>query len=89
MLNTPSNPTGSACNRNDLAALGEVPGSYECVRILTDGIYEHLVYDGFEFMSMTGWRLGYAGGPADLIAAMGNVQRQSSTHASSITRAAA
>ena len=38
---------------------------------------------------MTGWRLGYAGGPADLISAMGNVQQQSSTHASSITQAAA
>ena len=39
--------------------------------------------------AMTGWRLGYAGGPADLIDAMGNVQQQSSTHASSITQAAA
>ncbi len=39
--------------------------------------------------AMTGWRLGYAGGPADLITAMGNVQQQSSTHASSITQAAA
>jgi aspartate aminotransferase len=112
LLNTPNNPTGSAYSRNDLAALGEVLGSHESVRILTDDIYEHLVYDGFEFMTMaqavpalawrtltlngvskayamTGWRLGYAGGPADLIAAMGNVQQQSSTHASSITQAAA
>ena len=112
LLNTPNNPTGSAYNRNDLAALGEVLGTHESVRILTDGIYEHLVYDGFEFMTMaqavpalagrtltlngvskayamTGWRLGYAGEPADLIAAMGNVQQQSSTHASSITQAAA
>ena len=112
MLNTPNNPTGSAYNRNDLAALGEVLGSHESVRILTDDIYEYLVYDGFEFMTMaqavpalagrtltlngvskayamTGWRLGYAGGPADLIAAMGNVQQQSSTHTSSITQAAA
>ncbi len=89
MLNTPNNPTGSADNRNDLAALGEVLGTHESVRILTDDIYEHLVYDGFEFMTMTGWRLGYAGGPADSIAAMGNVQQQSSTHASSITQAAA
>ncbi len=112
MLNTPSNPTGSAYSRNDLAALGEVLDTHESVRILTDDIYEHLVYDGFEFVTMaqavpalagrtltlngvskayamTGWRLGYAGGPADLITAMGNVQQQSSTHASSITQAAA
>jgi aspartate aminotransferase len=112
LLNTPNNPTGSAYNRNDLAALGEVLDSHENVRILTDDIYEHLVYDGFAFATMaqavpalagrtltlngvskayamTGWRLGYAGGPADLIAAMANVQQQSSTQASSITQAAA
>jgi len=112
LLNTPSNPTGSAYSRHDLAALGEVLDTHESVRILTDDIYEHLVYDGFEFMTMaqavpalagrtltlngvskayamTGWRLGYAGGPADLITAMGNVQEQSSTHASSVTQAAA
>ena len=112
LLNTPNNPTGSAYSRNDLAALGEVLDSHENVRILTDDIYEHLVYDGFAFATMaqavpalagrtltlngvskayamTGWRLGYAGGPADLIAAMANVQQQSSTQASSITQAAA
>ncbi len=112
LLNSPSNPTGSAYSRDDLAALGKVLDTHESVRILTDDIYEHLVYDGFEFVTMaqavpalaartltlngvskayamTGWRLGYAGGPADLIKAMGNVQQQSSTHASSITQAAA
>jgi len=112
LLNTPNNPTGSAYTRDDLAALGEILDTQESVRILTDDIYEHLVYDGFEFVTMaqavpalagrtltlngvskayamTGWRLGYAGGPADLIEAMGNVQQQSSTHASSITQAAA
>ncbi len=112
LLNTPNNPTGSAYSRNDLAALGEVLDSHENVRILTDDIYEHLIYDGFAFATMaqavpalagrtltlngvskayamTGWRLGYAGGPADLIAAMANVQQQSSTQASSITQAAA
>jgi aspartate aminotransferase len=112
MLNTPSNPTGSAYSREELAALGEVLMAHEGVRILTDDIYEHLIYDGMDFVTMaqavpalagrtltlngvskayamTGWRLGFAGGPADLIAAMGNVQQQSSTHASSITQAAA
>jgi aspartate aminotransferase len=112
MLNSPSNPTGSAYSGEDLAALGEVLLAHEGVRILSDDIYEHLVYDSVAFATMaqavpalagrtltlngvskayamTGWRLGYAGGPADLIEAMGNVQQQSSTHASSITQAAA
>ncbi len=112
VLNSPSNPTGSAYSSEDLAALGEVLVAREDVRVLSDDIYEHLIYDGYTFATMaqavpalaertltlngvskgyamTGWRLGYAGGPADLIAAMGNVQQQSSTHASSITQAAA
>jgi aspartate aminotransferase len=112
LLNSPSNPTGSTYGREDLAALGEVLARYDKVRVLTDDIYEHLVYNGVEFATMaqavpslaertltlngvskayamTGWRLGYAGGPAELIKAMGNVQQQSSTHASSITQAAA
>jgi aspartate aminotransferase len=112
LLNSPNNPAGSAYRREDLEALGEVLAAHQAVRVLTDDIYEHLTYDGFEFVTMaqavpalagrtltlngvskayamTGWRLGYAGGPADLIRAMGNVQQQSSTHASSITQAAA
>jgi len=112
LLNSPSNPTGSAYSWDDLAALGEVLLAREGIRVLCDDIYEHLVYDGCEFATMaqavpaladrtltlngvsksyamTGWRLGYAGGASDLIDAMGNVQQQSSTHASSITQAAA
>ena len=112
LLNSPNNPTGSVYSADDLAALAEVLADHQAVRILSDDIYEHLVYDdaGFATMAqavpslagrsltlngvskayaMTGWRLGYAGGPADLIKAMGNVQQQSSTHASSITQAAA
>lgn len=112
LLNSPSNPTGSAYSREDLQALGEVLIEHDNVRILTDDIYEHLMFDGFEFATMaqavpaladrtltlngvskayamTGWRLGYAGGPEALIKAMGNVQQQSSTHASSIAQAAA
>ena len=112
LLNSPSNPSGSAYRREDLQALGEVLMAREGVRVLTDDIYEHLTYDGFAFVTMaqavpalagrtltlngvskayamTGWRLGYAGGPAELIEAMGNVQQQSSTHASSITQSAA
>ena len=112
LLNSPSNPSGSVYSRDDLGAIGEVLMAHEDLRVLTDDIYEHLIYDGIEFVTMaqvvpalkdrtltlngvskayamTGWRLGYAGGAEDLIAAMGNVQQQSSTHASSITQAAA
>lgn len=112
LLNSPSNPTGSVYSADELAALAEVLADHESVRVLSDDIYEHLVYDGSVFATMaqavpsmagrtltlngvskayamTGWRLGYAGGPADLIKAMGIVQQQSSTHASSITQAAA
>jgi len=112
LLNSPNNPTGSVYSHDDLAALAEVLAPHQRVRVLSDDIYEHLVYDGTAFATMaqavpslaertltlngvskayamTGWRLGYAGGPANLIEAMGNVQQQSSTHASSITQAAA
>ena len=112
LLNSPNNPTGSVYSHDDLAALAAVLAPHQRVRVLSDDIYEHLVYDGTAFATMaqavpslaertltlngvskayamTGWRLGYAGGPANLIEAMGNVQQQSSTHASSITQAAA
>ncbi len=112
LLNSPSNPSGSVYSRDDLAAIGEVLMAHVGLRVLTDDIYEHLIYDGIEFVTMaqvvpalkdrtltlngvskayamTGWRLGYAAGAEDLIAAMGVVQQQSSTHASSITQAAA
>ncbi len=79
---------------------------------MTDDIYEHLVYDGFEFTTpaqvepglynrtltvngvskayaMTGWRIGYAGGPKDLIKAMAMVQSQSTSNPTSISQAAA
>src|SRR3546814_18705586 len=79
---------------------------------MTDDMYEHLVYDGFEFATpaqvepklydrtltvngvsnaycMTGWRIGYAGGPAKLIKAMATVQSQSTSNPSSISQAAA
>lgn len=112
ILNSPSNPTGAAYSRAQLAALAAVLVRHPNVHVLTDDIYEHVVYDGFEFAtiaqiepklydrtltlngvskaySMTGWRLGYCAGPADLIAAMNMVQSQSVTHPSSITQAAA
>lgn len=111
-LNSPSNPTGAAYTRKELAALGEVLKKHPHVAVFSDDIYEKLVYDGFEFSTiaevcpflydrtltmngvsksyaMTGWRIGYAGGPADLIKAMSVVQGQSTSGTSTISQAAA
>lgn len=112
MLNSPSNPTGAAYEREHLAALAEVLMRHPHVWIMSDDIYEHLIYDGLAFTTivnveprlrartlnvngvsksyaMTGWRIGYAGGPKALIAAMAVVQSQSTTNPSSISQAAA
>jgi len=112
ILNSPSNPTGAAYTATDLKALAKVLMKHPQVWILTDDIYEHVIYDGFEFTTiaqvepglkdrtltlngvskaycMTGWRVGYAGGPKELIKAMSKVQSQSTTHTSSISQAAA
>ena len=112
ILNSPSNPTGAAYSREEMEALAEVLKKHENVWVLTDDIYEHLVYDGFEFTTMaqvapelkartltmngvskaycmTGWRIGFAAGPAELIKAMAKVQSQSTSNPSSISQAAA
>ncbi|MCP4329778.1 MAG: pyridoxal phosphate-dependent aminotransferase [Alphaproteobacteria bacterium] len=112
ILNSPSNPTGAAYSRDELAALAAVLLRHPQVWVMTDDMYEHILYDGAEFATiaavepglydrtltvngvskaycMTGWRVGYAGGSADLIKAMNKVQSQSSTHTSSISQAAA
>jgi aspartate aminotransferase len=111
ILNSPNNPTGAAYSRAELQALTDVLVRHPHVHILTDDMYEHLVYDGFEFVTpaqieprlydrtltvngvskayaMTGWRIGYAAGPKDLIKAMAKVQSQSTTNPSSISQAA-
>ncbi len=111
VLNSPSNPTGAAYSRAELQALANVLLNHPHVLILTDDIYEHLVYDGFEFStiaeveprlkdrtltlngvskaySMTGWRIGYAGGPDWLIKAMQKIQSQSTSNPNSIAQAA-
>jgi aspartate aminotransferase len=112
ILNSPSNPSGAAYSRDELKALASVLMKYPHVWVLTDDIYEHLVYDGFDFATiaevepglldrtltmngvskayaMTGWRIGYAAGPKELIKAMGTIQSQSTSNPSSISQAAA
>ncbi len=112
ILNSPSNPTGSAYSAADLKGLAEVLVRHPQVWVLTDDMYEHLVYDDFKFATiaqvepklyprtltmngvsktycMTGWRIGFAGGPAELIKAMAVVQSQSTSNPSSISQAAA
>ena len=111
-LNSPSNPTGSAYSYDEMKSLTDVLLKYPHVYVISDDIYEHLVYDGFEFCTpaqvepklfdrtltcngvskayaMTGWRIGYAGGPKDLIKAMSKMQSQSTSNPSSISQAAA
>jgi aspartate aminotransferase len=112
ILNSPSNPTGAAYSRAELKALTDVLVKHPHVWVMTDDMYEHLVYDDFTFCtpaqiepklfdrtltvngvskaySMTGWRIGYAGGPAELIKAMTTIQSQSTSNPSSISQWAA
>jgi aspartate aminotransferase len=112
ILNSPSNPTGAAYTAKELKALAEVLLRHPHVWVLTDDMYEHLVYDNFKFATiaevepklydrtltmngvsksycMTGWRIGYAGGPASLIKAIAKIQSQSTSNPSSISQAAA
>ena len=111
ILNSPSNPTGAAYTAAELRELTAVLLRHPQVWLLTDDIYEHLVYDDFRFVTplaveprlrarcltmngvakayaMTGWRIGYAGGPAELIRAMAVVQSQSTSNPCSISQAA-
>ena len=108
IMNSPSNPTGSIYTKDELEAIAEM-----CVRrnifVISDEIYEHLVYDGEEAVSiaslndnvkkitltvngasksysMTGWRIGYAAGPKEVIGAMNKLQSQLDTHAVSISQ---
>jgi aspartate aminotransferase len=112
LLNSPSNPTGAAYTRAELKALTEVLKKHEHVHVMTDDMYEHLVYDDFEFFTpaqiepelyprtltingtskaycMTGWRIGYAGGPEPLIKAMAMLQSQSTTNPAAASQWAA
>ena len=109
ILNSPSNPTGAAYTRDELKALSEVLMRHSHVWVLTDDMYEHLVYGDFVFTTpvqvepglksrtltingvskayaMTGWRIGYAAGPSELIKAMDMVQGQQTSGACTIAQ---
>jgi len=109
IFNSPSNPTGAAYSTQELKALTDILLEHPNILILTDDMYEHIVYDNFEFKSiaeieprlfgrtltlngaskayaMTGWRIGYAGGPEKLIGAMRKVMSQSTSNPCSISQ---
>ncbi|VVE27684.1 aspartate aminotransferase [Pandoraea iniqua] len=112
ILNSPCNPTGATYTREELRSLGDVVTKYPNVMVLTDDIYEYLIYDGEAFFTfaqvnphllertltvngvskayaMTGWRIGFAGGPRDLIKAIAKLQSQSTSSPSAISQAGA
>ncbi len=113
IINSPNNPSGAVYSRTELAALGEVLVHHENVLVVSDDIYEHLIYnEAIPFCNivmatpslrertlvvngvskayaMTGWRLGYAAGPAWLIGAMKRLQSQSTSNPATASQAAA
>ena len=109
LLNSPSNPTGAAYTTAELKALTDVLVRHPHVWVLTDDMYEHLVYDDFQFFTpaqveprlyertltlngvskaycMTGWRIGFAGGPEPLIKAMAMIQSQSTSNPAAVSQ---
>ncbi|MBL8907986.1 MAG: pyridoxal phosphate-dependent aminotransferase [Rhizobiales bacterium] len=112
VFNSPSNPSGAAYTHDELKKVTDVLMRHQHVWVLTDDMYEHLVYDDFKFTTlaqvepslyertltmngvskaycMTGWRIGYGGGPEVLIKAMSKLQSQSTSNPSSIAQWAA
>ena len=112
IFNSPSNPTGAGYTQDELKALTDVLMRHPQVWVMSDDMYEHLVFDDFAFCTpaqvepglydrtltcngvskayaMTGWRIGYAGGPVALIKAMGTIQSQSTSNPCSVSQYAA
>ena len=112
ILNSPTTPSGAGYSHAEIKGLTDVLMKHPHVWVLTDDMYEHMAYDGYEFATpvqvepslkdrtltlngvskayaMTGWRIGFAGGPAMLIKAMAKLQSQSATNPSSISQWAA
>jgi aspartate aminotransferase len=110
LINSPSNPTGSAYTRSELEALAECALKHRLL-ILSDEIYDKIVFDGFEHVSiasldkevqdncvvingaskgyaMTGWRIGYMAGNAEIIKQATKFQGQSTSNPCSISQAA-
>jgi len=112
VINSPSNPSGKVYSRAELEALGEVLLEHPNIVVMTDDIYEHILWSDEGFVnilnacpelydqtvvingvskaySMTGWRIGYSGGPADIIKGMKKIQSQSTSNPCSIAQYAA
>jgi len=112
IINSPSNPSGKAYSKAELRALGDVLVKHPNIVVMTDDIYEHIVWtdEGFvnilnacpeladqtvvingvsKAYSMTGWRIGYSGGPVDIIKGMKKIQSQSTSNPTSIAQYAA
>jgi len=111
ILNSPSNPTGASYTKSEIKKLSQVLIKHRKIHILSDDIYEHIIYDKAKFFTiaqisslknrtltmngvsksyaMTGWRIGYAGGPKEIIRAIRKVQSQSTSNPSSVSQAAA
>ena len=109
IFNSPSNPTGAAYTHDEIKALTDVLLRHPHVWVMSDDMYEHIVYDDFQFATpaqvepqlyertltvngaskayaMTGWRIGFAGGPAPLIKAMAKVMSQSTSNPCSVSQ---
>ena len=112
IFNSPSNPSGAGYSREELKELTDVLMRHPHVWVMSDDMYEHLVFGDFEFVTpaqiepglydrtltcngvskayaMTGWRIGYAAGPEQLIKAIGKVQSQSTSNPCSVSQYAA
>ncbi|MBC6444558.1 MAG: pyridoxal phosphate-dependent aminotransferase [Alphaproteobacteria bacterium GM202ARS2] len=112
IINSPGNPSGAVYSADELRALAGVLDKHPHVHVLSDDMYEHILYDGVQFATlasvapdlatrvvtvngvskayaMTGWRIGFAGGDAVIIAAMAKIQSQSTSNPCSISQAAA
>ena len=109
VLNSPSNPTGVSYSDTELKALAAVLMVHPDIAILTDDIYEHILWGQNSFSniinicpelsdrtvvvngvskaySMTGWRIGFLGGPQALVQAAQKIQSQSTSNPSSISQ---
>ena len=110
IINSPSNPTGSAYTLSELEALADVIVDAG-ILVISDDIYDNILYDGLTFYNicnvreklqeqtivvngvsktyaMTGWRIGYAAGPEEIISAVTKIQSQNTSNPTSISQKA-